>query len=113
MFGEIVYSSYPGELFVKIVYSSYPGELLLENCLFKLPKRIVWENCLFKLPRRIVWERDFIDVIKYVLNKQAISPFQLSEVDSIKELCKVRDGVIFSDLSKPDIQILIDVICVS
>ena len=42
-------------------------------------------------------------------NKQVISPIQLSEVDSVKELCKMRDGVLFSDLSKRDIQILIDV----
>ena len=60
-----------------------------------------------------VWERDFSDVIKYVHNKQVISPIQLSEVDSVKELCKMRDGVLFSDLSKRDIQILIDVICIS
>ena len=46
-------------------------------------------------------------------NKQVISPIQLSEVDSVKELCKMRDGVLFSDLSKRDIQILIDVICIS
>ena len=38
-----------------------------------------------------VWERDFSDVIKYVHNKQVISPIQLSEVDSVKELCKMRD----------------------
>ena len=60
-----------------------------------------------------VWERDFSDVIKYVYNKQVISPTQLSEVDSVKELCKMRDGLIFSDLSKRDIQILIDLFCIS
>ena len=60
-----------------------------------------------------VWERDFCDVIKYVHNKQAMSPIQLNEVDSVKEVCKMRDGVLFSDLSKRDIQILIDVICIS
>ena len=60
-----------------------------------------------------VWERDFSDVIKYVHNKQIISPIQLSEVDSVKELCKMRDGLLFSDLSKSDIQILIDLICIS
>ena len=47
-----------------------------------------------------VWERDFSDVIKYVHNKKVISPIQLSEVDSVKELCKMRDGVLFSNLSK-------------
>ena len=60
-----------------------------------------------------VWERDFSDVIKYVHNKQVISPIQLSEVDSVKELCKMRDDLLFSDLSKRDIQILIDLICIS
>ena len=60
-----------------------------------------------------VCERDFSDVIKYVHNKQVISPIQLSEVDSVKELCKMRDGLLFSDLSKLDIQILIDLICIS
>ena len=60
-----------------------------------------------------VWERDFSDVIKYVHNKQVISPIQLDEVDCVKELCKMRDGALFSDLSKRDIQILIDVICIS
>ena len=61
----------------------------------------------------LVWERDFSDVIKYVHNKQVISPIQLSEVDSVKEFCKMRDGLLFSDLSKRDIQKLIDLICIS
>ena len=60
-----------------------------------------------------VWERDFSDILKYMHNKQTISPIQLSEVDSVKELCKLRVGVLFSELSKRDIQILIDVICIS
>ena len=59
------------------------------------------------------WERDFSDVIKYVHNKQVISPIQLSEVYSVKELCKMRGDLLFSDLSKSDIQILIDLICIS
>ena len=59
----------------------------------------------------IVWEWDFSDVIKCVHDKQAVSPMQLNEVNSVKELCKIRHGVLFSDLSKRDIQILIDVIC--
>ena len=33
-----------------------------------------------------VWEIKFGDVIKYVHNIQSISPIQLSEVDSVKEL---------------------------
>ena len=66
----------------------------------------------YKIPI-FVWERDFSDVIKYVHNKQVISPIQLSEVDSIKESYKMRDGLLFSDLRKRDIQILIDVICIS
>ena len=37
----------------------------------------------------------------------------LSEVDSVKELCKMRDNVLFIDLSKRDIQIFMDVICIS
>ena len=66
----------------------------------------------YKIPT-FVWERDFSDVIKYVHNKQVIFPIQLSEVDSVKVLCKMRDGLFFSDLSKRDIQILIDLICIS
>ena len=46
-----------------------------------------------------VWERDFSDVIKYVHNKQVIFSIQLSEVDSVKELCKIRNGALFCDLS--------------
>ena len=61
----------------------------------------------------VVRERDFSNVIKYVHNKQVISPIQFNEVDSVKELCKMRDSVLLSDLSKRDIQILIDVICIS
>ena len=60
-----------------------------------------------------VWEIDFSDVRKYVHDKQVISPIQLSEVDSVKELCKMRDGLLFSLLSKRDIQILVDQICIS
>ena len=51
-------------------------------------------------------ERDFSDVIKYVHNKQASTFIQLNEVDSVKNLCKMRDGVLFSDPSKRDIQII-------
>ena len=46
-------------------------------------------------------------------NNQVISPIQLSELDSVKELCKMRDGLLFSDRSKRDIQISIDLICIS
>ena len=46
-----------------------------------------------------VWDKDFSDVIKYVHNKQA-TPIQFSEVDGVKGLCKMRDGVLFSDLSR-------------
>ena len=46
-------------------------------------------------------------------NKQVITPIQLSEMDSVKGLCKMRGDVLFSDLSKRDFQILIDVICIS
>ena len=60
-----------------------------------------------------VRERDLSDVIEFVHNKQVISPIQLSEVDTVKELSKMRDGLLFSDLSKCDIQILIDLICIS
>ena len=69
---------------------------------------------MYKYEIPIFWgERDFSDVIKYVHNIQVISPIQLSEVDSVKELCKMRDGLLFSDLSKSDIQILTDLICIS
>ena len=51
-------------------------------------------------------ERDFSNVIKYVHNKQAITFIQLNEVDSVKNLCKMRNGVLFSDQSKRDIQII-------
>ena len=37
----------------------------------------------------------------------------LKDDKSVKELCKMRSGVLFSDLSKRVIQILIDVICIS
>ena len=45
-----------------------------------------------------VWERDFSDVIKFVHNKQVISPIQLSELDSVKKICKMRDGVYYSTI---------------
>ena len=51
-------------------------------------------------------ERDFSDVIKYVHNKQAITFIQLNEVDSVKNVCKMRDGVLYSESSKRDIQII-------
>ena len=54
-----------------------------------------------------------IMILCQIHHNEVISPIQLSEVDSVKELCKMRDGVLFSDLSKRDIQILIDVICIS
>ena len=90
------------------------GEHVLELSLAM--RDITQAECIIHIQYEIpifVWERDFSDVIKYVHNKQVISPIQLSEVDSVKELCKMRDGVLFSDLSKRDIQILIDVICIS
>ena len=46
----------------------------------------------YKIPN-FVCERNFSDVIKYVHNKQVISPIQLSEVDRVKELCKMRAGL--------------------
>ena len=62
---------------------------------------------MYKYEIPIFWrERDFSNVIKYVHNKQAITFIQLNEVDSVKNLCKMRDGVLFSDPSKRDIQII-------
>ena len=84
--------------------------------LLKNDSSTVCENVrhlMYKYEIPIDWERDFSDVIKYVHNKQVISPIQLSEVDSVKELCKMRNGVLFSDLSKRDFQILIDLVCTS
>ena len=37
-------------------------------------------------------------------NKQAITFIQLNEVDSVKNVCKMRNGVLYSDPSKRDIQ---------
>ena len=56
-----------------------------------------------------------INTTKFQVEREPvyISPIQLSEVGSVKELCKMRDGLLFSDLSKRDIQILIDLICIS
>ena len=62
---------------------------------------------MYKYEIPIFWkERDFSDVIKYVHNKQANTFIQLNEVDSVKNLCKMRDCVLFSDPSKRDIQII-------
>ena len=56
-----------------------------------------------------------ISVMLYmcILLKQVISLIQLSEVDCVKELCKMREGVLFGNLSKRDIQIIIDIICIN
>ena len=86
--------------------------LFLKSDSSTLAENVRYLMCKYEIPI-FVWERHFSDVIKYVHNKQVISPIQLSEVDSVKELCKMRVSVLFRDLSKPDIQILIDLICIS
>ena len=40
----------------------------------------------------LFWETNFSDVIKYVHNKQLISPIQLSEVDSVRRVSRGGGG---------------------
>ena len=86
--------------------------LILKSDLPTFTENVRYLMCKYEIAI-LVWKRDFSDVLKYVHNKQFISPIQLSEVDSVKELCKMRNSLLFSDLSKRDIQILIDLICIS
>ena len=67
-----------------------------------------WYDCIIteKIASRHVQTLDRPVAYKLFL------PF--SDVVSVKKLCKMRDGVIiFNVLTKRDIQILIDVICIS
>ena len=80
---------------VKFVYSMlnsrnltvYVIRLFLQSDSSTFAENVRYLMYKYEIPI-FVWERDFSDVIKYVYNKQIISPIQLSEVDGVKELCK-------------------------
>ena len=57
------------------------------------------------------WYGSLYDVMKCIKNIQNVSNEHASNIASIKELCKIRDKVVYSELSTLEANTLIELIC--
>ena len=58
-----------------------------------------------------LWRRDFKTLILNISYTDDINDWQRINISTIQELCKMRDGILYSGLNTQEIQVLIDFIC--
>ena len=58
-----------------------------------------------------LWRSDFKRLILNISYSDDINDRQRINIYTIQELCKMRDGILYSDLNTQEIQVLIDFIC--
>ena len=59
-----------------------------------------------------MWRRDFKTMILNISYIDNINDWQRINISTIQELCKMRDGILYSGLiNTQEIQVLIDFIC--
>ena len=58
-----------------------------------------------------LWRRDFKTLIFNISYTDDINDWQRINISTIQELCKMRDGILYSGLNTQEIQVLIDFIC--
>ena len=57
------------------------------------------------------WYGNLYDVMNFIKNNENVSNEQASNIASIKELCKIRDKVVYSELRPIEANTLIELIC--
>ena len=57
-----------------------------------------------------LWRRDFKSLILNISYIDDINDWQGINISTIQELCKMRDGILYSGLNTQEIQVLIDFI---
>ena len=76
---------------------------------------VVAENCRFLMYKYDIsvfaWYGSLYDVMNCIKNNQNVSSEHASNIASIKELCKIRDKVVYSELSPLEANTLIELIC--
>ena len=58
-----------------------------------------------------LWRSDFKTLILSISYTDDINDWQRINISTIQELCKMRDGILYSGLNTKEIQVLIDFIC--
>ena len=58
-----------------------------------------------------VWHSDFKTFISNILYIDDINDWQRINISTLQELCKMRDGILYSGLTTQEIEVLIDFIC--
>ena len=56
-----------------------------------------------------LWRSDFKT---FIYNISYTDDWQRINISTIQELCKMRDGILYSGLTTQEIQVLIDFICI-
>ena len=73
------------------------------------------ENCRYLMYKYNIsvfaWYGSLYDVMNCIKNIQNVSNEHASNTASIKELCKIRDKVVYSELSPLEANTLIELIC--
>ena len=73
------------------------------------------ENCRYLMYKYDIsvfaWYGSLYDVMNCIKNIQNVSNEHASRIASIKELCKIRDKVVYSELSPLEANTLIELIC--
>ena len=58
-----------------------------------------------------LWQSDFKTLILNISYTYDINDWQIINISTLQELCKMRDGILYSDITIQDIEVLIDFIC--
>ena len=58
-----------------------------------------------------LWRSDFKTLILNISYTDDINDWQRINISTLQELCKLRDSILYSDLTTQEIEVLIDFIC--
>ena len=58
-----------------------------------------------------MWQSDFKTFISNISYIDDINDWQIINISTLQELCKMRDGSLYSGLTTQEIEVLIDFIC--
>ena len=59
----------------------------------------------------IMCRRDLKTLLSYISNSVILNDWQTVNIVTIQELCKMRDGILCSELTSQEIELLINFIC--
>ena len=83
-------------------FLNYESSVFAENYRYIMYK--------YNIPSTL-WQSDFKTLILNISYTDDINDWQRINISTIQDLCKMRDGILYSGLNTQEIQVLIDFIC--